>query len=77
MQAYWKDEFSASNQQYQAAQTVFFSGSLDTGCGPASTETGPFYCPTDGFVYIDLGFFDDLRTKFGAKGVYWPPGWAL
>jgi predicted metalloprotease len=68
VQAYWQQEFQASNQSYQPAQTVLFSGQTDTGCGPASTEVGPFYCPTDQHVYLDLGFFDELRTKFGAQG---------
>ena len=68
VQAYWKDAFSRSGQTYDPAQTRFFSGSLDTGCGTATTEVGPFYCPNDGYVYIDLGFFDELRTQFGAQG---------
>jgi len=68
VQAYWKSEFQASGDTYEPAQTTFFSGSLDTGCGTASAAVGPFYCPNDRLVYIDLGFFDDLRTKFGAKG---------
>ena len=77
VQAYWKTEFSGSNLTYEPTQTVFFSGSLDTGCGTASTEVGPFYCPTDRLVYIDLGFFDDLRTKFGAKGGSLAEGYVL
>jgi len=68
VQAFWKDEFAQSGSQYQNAQTVLFSGQVDTGCGTASTEVGPFYCPTDQYVYLDLGFFDELRTRFGAKG---------
>jgi len=68
VQKYWQDEFSSSGQKYEPAQTVLFSGQLQTGCGLASTEVGPFYCPSDGKVYLDLGFFDELRTRFGAKG---------
>ncbi len=66
IQAYWQNEFSQNGQSYQQATTVLFSGSTTTGCGDATTEVGPFYCPNDGHVYLDLGFFDELRTRFGA-----------
>jgi hypothetical protein len=68
IQAYWKDEFTNEGQTYQPAQTVIFSDGVDTGCGSATTEVGPFYCPPDVTVYIDLGFFDELQSRFGAKG---------
>jgi uncharacterized protein len=68
VQAYWTDEFAASGSQYEPARTRFFTDQIDTGCGLASAASGPFYCPADRYVYIDLGFFDDLRTKFGASG---------
>jgi predicted metalloprotease len=68
VQAYWTDAFAAAGRQYAPAKTVFFTGSTDTGCGPANTDVGPFYCPVDKHVYIDLGFFDELRTRFGAQG---------
>jgi predicted metalloprotease len=68
IQAYWQDEFSASGETYQPAQTVLFSGTTQSGCGTASTEVGPFYCPVDKMVYLDLGFFDELETRFGAHG---------
>ncbi|MEY2473506.1 MAG: uncharacterized protein QOK28_2835 [Actinomycetota bacterium] len=68
VQKFWTDEFAASNQTYEQARTRLFSGQVSTGCGAASAAVGPFYCPSDGYVYLDLGFFDDLRTKFGAQG---------
>jgi uncharacterized protein len=68
VQKYWSDEFARSGQTYERAETVIFSGQVETGCGVASTEVGPFYCPVDGRVYLDLGFFDELRTRFGARG---------
>jgi predicted metalloprotease len=64
IQAYWAKGLDG----YTVVPTVFFSGQTQTGCGPASTDVGPFYCPADTSVYIDLGFFQELRTRFGAKG---------
>jgi predicted metalloprotease len=64
VQAYWSNKLPG----YREAQTVFFSGSTNTGCGFATSSVGPFYCPLDEKVYIDLGFYDDLRTRFGATG---------
>ncbi|MGZ4506084.1 MAG: KPN_02809 family neutral zinc metallopeptidase [Blastococcus sp.] len=54
--------------RYTHSDTVFFSGSTQTGCGSATSGTGPFYCPADKLVYIDLSFFDTLRQQFGAQG---------
>src|SRR5213076_735459 len=68
VQAYWTKQFGASGRHYVPAKTVFFTGSIGTGCGNATSDVGPFYCPADKLVYIDLGFFDELRSRFGAKG---------
>jgi predicted metalloprotease len=68
VQAYWKRWFTAHGKAYEPANTVFFTGSTSTGCGQASTDMGPFYCPNDRLVYIDLGFYQELHDKFGAKG---------
>lgn len=68
IQSYWTDGFAASGETYQPADTVLFSGSTSSGCGTASAATGPFYCPPDALIYLDLDFFAELRSKFGAKG---------
>ncbi len=63
IQRYW----SKTLRGYTISKTVFYSGSADTGCGYATSEVGPFYCPADRKVYIDLGFFDELSSRFGAS----------
>jgi predicted metalloprotease len=68
VQAYWQSELPRHNHPYEPAVTRFFTQSVDTGCGAATSAVGPFYCPGDGYVYLDLGFFDQLRTDFGARG---------
>ncbi|MFC4944784.1 neutral zinc metallopeptidase [Pseudonocardia sp. GCM10023141] len=65
---YWTDAFARSGQTYVAPRTNFFNGSVNTACGAATSDTGPFYCPGDNEVYIDLSFFQELQTRFGAKG---------
>jgi predicted metalloprotease len=66
VQKFWDGVFQRSNQPYQYVDTVFFTDQVQTGCGFASSQVGPFFCPRDKLVYIDLGFFDDL-SQFGAK----------
>jgi predicted metalloprotease len=65
-QKFWNGVFARSGKQYPYADTVFFTDRIDTGCGLASSQVGPFYCPPDKLVYIDLGFFDELESQFGA-----------
>jgi len=64
VQAYWQKTLRG----YEPARTRFFEGAIQTGCGSASSAVGPFYCPQDRYVYIDLGFFDQLQTQLGARG---------
>jgi len=59
-----------ANVRYRHAKLVLFRDYTDSGCGEAQSATGPFYCPVDEKVYIDLSFFDELRTRFGAPGEF-------
>ncbi|MEV4311293.1 neutral zinc metallopeptidase [Actinocrispum sp. NPDC049592] len=68
IQGYWQDQFARTGKTYRKAPTNFFKGGVRTGCGSASSDTGPFYCPADSEVYVDLSFFQELQTKFGAQG---------
>ena len=64
----WNKIFQENNLQFEAAKIVLFSGQVETACGGASSASGPFYCPGDQKIYMDMSFFEELRTKFGAKG---------
>ena len=65
VQKFWDGVFQRSGRQYKYVDTVFFTDQVQTGCGFASSQVGPFYCPNDQLVYIDLGFFDELQSRFG------------
>ncbi len=73
IQEFWSEGLSG----YQPAPTTFFTGAVNTGCGQATSQVGPFYCPNDKQVYIDLGFFDELKSRFGAEGGPLAEGYVL
>ncbi|MBF0694752.1 MAG: zinc metallopeptidase [Flavobacterium sp.] len=64
----WNKIFSQSGQQYVEPELVLFTDAVQTQCGGASSASGPFYCPADQKVYMDLRFFDELQSRFGAQG---------
>ncbi|WP_405460878.1 neutral zinc metallopeptidase [Streptomyces sp. NBC_00101] len=68
VQAFWKQTEQDAGKTYTQAPTWLFTDSVSTGCGDATSEVGPFYCSADDKVYLDLGFFDELTSKFGAEG---------
>ena len=68
IELFWEEEFRTAGKDYPETKLVLFEGSTQSACGPASSATGPFYCPADQKVYLDQGFFDELETRFGAKG---------
>ena len=68
IQQYWSQELARRGQEYTPAQTVLFTDATRAGCGYASGAQGPFYCPADGKIYLDLAFFQDLQARFGARG---------
>jgi predicted metalloprotease len=64
LQEYWGGTISG----YRPAQTILFTNQVATGCGSASSAVGPFYCPNDQHIYLDLGFYQELHDRFGARG---------
>jgi uncharacterized protein len=64
----WRDLFKRSGRQYQEPKLVLFTGATPTACGTGQSAMGPFYCPGDQKVYIDLAFYRDLRERFRAPG---------
>jgi len=70
VQKTWGGILQTKGVPYQHAKLVLFRDLTSSGCGTAQTETGPFYCPADAKVYIDLGFYDELQRRFGAPGQF-------
>ena len=64
----WAAIFASNNATYTDARLILFRDGVQSACGFAESATGPFYCPGDSQVYIDLGFYDELRERFGAPG---------
>ncbi len=68
IQAFWTEEFARRGSTYTPAKLVLFSDATNAACGYASAAVGPFYCPADQQIYMDLKFFEELQTRFGAQG---------
>jgi predicted metalloprotease len=66
----WTDEFARAGETYEQPGLTFFTQAVGTGCGTASSQVGPFYCPPDQSIYIDIGFLEQLQQQFGAEGRY-------
>ena len=68
VQVHWDEAFRAAGREYQPTRLVLFTGGVNTACGGATSAAGPFYCPADLKVYLDLTFFRELQERFGAPG---------
>jgi predicted metalloprotease len=68
LQKFWAADFQKAGRDFEPTRLVVFNGRENTGCGPGSAETGPFYCPVDRQIYIDLSFFRELAVRFQAPG---------
>jgi uncharacterized protein len=68
VQDFWEDEFARQGSSYRFASLTVFTGGVSTACGSASSAMGPFYCPADEGVYLDIGFFEVLEQQLGATG---------
>jgi predicted metalloprotease len=68
VQTAWDDEFARTGREYVDTEVGLFEGSVSTGCGNATSAVGPFYCPLDNDVYLDVSFFRELENRFGAAG---------
>lgn len=68
VQDFWEDSFRQSGKTYERSELILFEGGTQSGCGGATTQIGPHYCPPDQRIYLDLSFFRELRNRFGAPG---------
>jgi predicted metalloprotease len=68
LERYWSQELPRLGGSYSSPEFILFTDRTDTGCGSATSAVGPFYCPPDRTLYVDTGFFDELRSRFGASG---------
>ena len=68
LDTYWASELPELGQAYRTTNVVLFTGQVSTGCGGATSASGPFYCPPDETIYVDTAFYDDLRSRFGSTG---------
>jgi predicted metalloprotease len=68
VQDFWRADFSSDGRTYETTKIVLFDQATQSGCGLADASTGPFYCPADHKVFLDLGFFQELASQFGAPG---------